>query len=105
MAKRYRRRGLDKTASRLVDFLADEGVTGATVLEIGGGIGEIGVELLRRGAASVVSLELSSEYDEDARRLAALAGVADRVQRRILDIAASPDQVDAADLVVLHRVV
>ena len=105
MAKRYRHRGLDGTATRLVDFLAADDLTGATVLEIGGGVGEIGVELLRRGAASVVTLELSSEYDEEARRLAAEAGVSDRVHRRILDIAASPDQVDAADLVVLHRVV
>ena len=31
--------------------------------------------------------------------------MADRVTRRVVDIAASPDQVPAADLVVLHRVV
>jgi 2-polyprenyl-3-methyl-5-hydroxy-6-metoxy-1,4-benzoquinol methylase len=103
-ARRYRRRGLDATATRLVEFLAP-GSVGATVLEIGGGVGEIGVELLRRGAASVTSLELSSAYDRDARRLAAEAGVSGRVERRIVDIAGSPDQVEAADLVVLHRVV
>ena len=105
MAKRYRRRGLDATATRLVDFLAAGDLTGATVLEIGGGVGEIGVELLRRGAASVTTLELSSTYDADARRLADEAGVGDRLERRIVDIAASPEEVDAADLVVLHRVV
>ena len=98
MARRYRRRGLDETATRLVEILAADAITGATVLEIG-------VELLRRGAASVVSLELSSEYDGEARRLATEAGVAARVERRIVDIAATPEQVDAADLVVLHRVV
>jgi magnesium-protoporphyrin O-methyltransferase len=37
--------------------------------------------------------------------LAREAGVADRVHRRIVDIAASPEQVAPADLVVLHRVV
>jgi magnesium-protoporphyrin O-methyltransferase len=63
------------------------------------------VELLRRGAASVTNLELSSAYDEDAQRLAAEAGVGDRVRRRIMDIAATPDEVEAADLVALHRVV
>lgn len=105
MAKRYRRRGLDATATRLVDFLAADDLTGATVLEIGGGVGEIGVELLRRGAAFVTSLELSSTYDADTRRLADEAGVGDRMERRIVDIAGSPDEVEPADLVVLHRVV
>ncbi len=38
-AARYRKRGLDKTARRMVDLLAGPGLRGATVLEIGGGIG------------------------------------------------------------------
>lgn len=108
VAKRYRRRGLDRTATRLVDFLVPDGpgdLAGLTVLEIGGGVGEIGIELLRRGAASVTEVELSTSYDEDARRLAQAAGVADRVHRRIVDIAAAPDEAEPADLVVLHRVV
>jgi magnesium-protoporphyrin O-methyltransferase len=32
-------------------------------------------------------------------------GVADRVQRRVVDLAATPEAVEPADLVVLHRVV
>ena len=107
VAKRYRRRGLDRTATRLVDFLVPDGldVAGATVLEIGGGVGEIGLELLRRGAAHVTEVELSHSYDEEARRLAEAAGVADRIERRIVDVADTPDAVEPADLVVLHRVV
>ncbi|MGZ8738018.1 MAG: methyltransferase domain-containing protein [Nocardioides sp.] len=105
MAKRYRRRGLDPTAGRLVDFLAGDDLAGATVLEIGGGVGEIGIELLRRGAAGVTNVELSSSYDEEAQRLAEEAGVADRVRRRIVDVADTPGGVEPADLVVLHRVV
>ena len=105
VAKKYRRRGLDPAATRMVDFLAGEDVSGATVLEIGGGVGEIGVELLRRGAERATTLELSSAYDDEARRLAEEAGVADRVHRTVADIATSPDDVESADLVVLHRVV
>jgi 2-polyprenyl-3-methyl-5-hydroxy-6-metoxy-1,4-benzoquinol methylase len=105
MAKRYRRRGLDGTAGRMVDFLARDGLTGATVLEIGGGVGEIGVDLLRRGAGSVTNVELSHAYDEEAMRLATDSGVADRIRRLILDFAASPGDVGPADVVVLHRVV
>ena len=44
-------------------------------------------------------------YDPLARALADRAGVADRIDRRVLDIAATPDLVDPADIVVLHRVV
>ncbi|MDQ4054354.1 MAG: methyltransferase domain-containing protein [Actinomycetota bacterium] len=104
-AKRYRRTGLDPTAARMVDFLAVGGLTGATVLEIGGGTGQIGIELLRRGASSVISLELSDAYDAEAMRLAQEAGVAGRIRRLIVDIAAAPETVQPADLVVLHRVV
>ena len=112
LARRYRRRGLDPTATWMVDFLATGGVDGATVLEVGGGVGEIGIELARRGAASVLTVELSGAYDEAAARLANEAGVADRMHRRLVDIAVdaapeadAPRSVEPADVVVLHRVV
>jgi 16S rRNA G966 N2-methylase RsmD len=105
MAKRYRRRGLAAEATQMVDFLSQVDLSGSTVLEIGGGVGEISIELLRRGAASATIAELSSSYDQEASRVAEEAGVADRVRRRIVDVAATPEAVDKADLVVLHRVV
>ena len=40
VAAKYRKRGLDKAASRIVSFLEREGVADASVLEIGGGVGE-----------------------------------------------------------------
>lgn len=101
MAKRYRKKGLDPTAQQMADFIASHGLEGATVLEIGGGVGELHLELLKRGAARATNLELSAEYDEEARRLA--GDLADRIERRIHDIAEAP--VEAADVVVLHRVV
>ena len=105
MATRYRRRGLDRTARRMVDVLERRGVQGATVLEIGGGVGEIQLELLTRGAASATNLELSPAYDAEAERLLAEAGLTGRVHRRTVDIAADPAEVAPADIVVLHRVV
>jgi cyclopropane fatty-acyl-phospholipid synthase-like methyltransferase len=105
LAKRYRKRGLDRTARRMADFVAAQGLEGATVLEIGGGVGEIQLELLKAGAARTTNLELSRAYDADARKLAEEHGVADRVERRLHDIAEAPEDVDPADVVVLHRVV
>jgi magnesium-protoporphyrin O-methyltransferase len=104
-ARRYRRRGLGSTERDMVDFLTRRGVSGASVLEIGGGVGEIQLELLRRGAARTTNLELVGSYDGPARELAEEAGLADRVDRRRHDIVEAPDQVETADIVVLHRVV
>jgi magnesium-protoporphyrin O-methyltransferase len=105
MASRYRKRGLDATARRMVGFLEQQGIAGATVLEIGGGVGEIHLELLRRGAERAVNLELSPAYDAEAARLAGEAGVQGRVERRLHDIAVDPEAIAPADIVVLHRVV
>jgi magnesium-protoporphyrin O-methyltransferase len=105
MANRYRRRGLDRTARRMVAFLEERGLEGATVLEIGGGVGEIQLELLKRGATRTLNLELSASYDEEARRLLREAGFEGRVERRLTDIATQPGEVGPADVVVLNRVV
>jgi len=105
MATRYRKRGLDKAAQRMVEFLEERGIEGATVLEVGGGIGEIQIELLRRGAGRSVNLELSQAYDEDAAILLREAGLEEKAERRLHDIADDPDGVERADVVVLHRVV
>lgn len=104
-ARRYGKRGLNPAASRIVQFVSDHGVQGASVLEIGGGVGEIQVELLRRGASNVTNLEISTNYEEEAALLLQRSGMAGRVSRRFLDIARSPEEVEAADVVVLHRVV
>jgi hypothetical protein len=105
VAKRYRKKGLDKTARRMVAFLDSRGIEGATVLEIGGGVGEIGLELLERGAARAVNLELSSAYEKEGTRLFREHGLEERVTWRLHDIAADPDPIDPADIIVLHRVV
>jgi 16S rRNA G966 N2-methylase RsmD len=105
LARHYRRHGVDKTARRMVTFLQRRGIEGATVLEIGGGVGEIQIELLKRGAAYAVNLELSPAYEPEARQLIHEAGLQDRTERRLHDIAVDPEGIEPADMVVLHRVV
>lgn len=105
LTRQYRRRGLDRTATRMVEFLEAQGVRDASVLEIGGGVGALQLELLRRGAARTTNLELVDSYEADAAELAMEAGVADRVTRRQLDLAQTPEGVEPHDIVVLHRVV
>ncbi len=105
VSRRYRRRGLSRTQRRLVGFLTEQGIEGASVLEIGGGVGEIQVELLLRGADRTTNLEISENYETAAAELLGEAGLTERVTRRFHDIAAAPDEVEDADIVVLHRVV
>ncbi len=105
MAARYRKRGLDKTARRMVTFLEQQGIEGATMLEVGGGVGEIQIELLQSGVEHAVNLELSPAYEHEAERLLQEAGLEERAERRLHDIAVDPEGVESADVVVLHRVV
>jgi magnesium-protoporphyrin O-methyltransferase len=104
-ARRFRRRGLDATARRLVDGVAERGIADATVLDVGGGVGGIEIELLRAGAARATSVELSHGYEEEARGLLAEAGLEGRVDRRVGDFVEEAPALDPADVVVMHRVV
>lgn len=104
-AKRYRRDGLDETAEGMTSFLRGRAIEGASVLEIGGGIGVIQIELLKAGAAQATNLELSPEYEDVAGELAREQGVAERVERRLGDVVSQPALAGEADAVVMHRVV
>ena len=104
-ARRYRRKGLDSTSRRIVDFLKAQGVEGRTVLEVGGGIGAIQLELLKAGAAHAVSVELTPTYEDVARQLVEEAGLAQRVERKVMDFAQAAAEVDAADVVIMNRVI
>ena len=104
-ARRYRRKGLDRNARRMVDELTARGVDGASVLEVGGGVGAIELELLTAGAARATNVELSPEYEEEARRLVLERGAAERVERRVADFVAAEREIPEADVVVMHRVV
>jgi magnesium-protoporphyrin O-methyltransferase len=102
-ARRYRSKGLAAASRWVVDAVREHGIEGRTVLEPGGGIGAVEIELLKAGAARSTVVELSPGYDRVADDLAREAGVADRVERRVGDFAA--DGTEPADVVVLHRVV
>jgi magnesium-protoporphyrin O-methyltransferase len=52
-----------------------------------------------------VNLELSPAYDHEAALLLREANLQERAERVLHDIAADPDAVGSADVVVLHRVV
>jgi magnesium-protoporphyrin O-methyltransferase len=100
-ARRYRKQGLGGTSRRLVELAGD--VSGETVLEVGGGVGAIELDLLAAGADRATNVELSGEYEEEAERLIAERGLSERVERRVADFVTEP--VEPHDVVVMHRVV
>jgi len=100
-AKRYRARGVRGTSQDLVELAGD--VSGASVLEVGGGVGAIELELLAAGAERATDVELSGEYEEEALKLLDERGLSDRVERRVGNFVEEP--VDPHDVVVMHRVV
>jgi magnesium-protoporphyrin O-methyltransferase len=104
-AKRYRKKGLDRAARRLVSHLTRRGIAGDAVLEVGGGVGAIQLELLKAGAARTTNVELSTGYDAAAAGLLTEASLEDNVDRRIGDFVALAGELEPADDVVLHRVV
>lgn len=103
--KRYRRHGPDATTRALIAAIAEEGVQGSALLDIGGGIGAISLELLGAGVASAESVDASAPYIEVAEAEAARRGYAERTTYRIGDFVAVADEVPPADIVTLDRMI
>ena len=104
-ARRYRRNGLDGTSKRIFDFIRERGVEGETLLEVGGGIGAIEIELLKAGMARAVNVELTPTYEAAAGELLVEAGLTGRVDRRLMDFAEAGTEVETVDVVVMNRVI
>jgi magnesium-protoporphyrin O-methyltransferase len=104
-ARRYRRKGLDGTSKRIFDFIKDRGVEGKTLLEVGGGIGAVEIELLKAGVTRAVNVELTPTYETAAGELLVESGLGDRVERLVMDFAEAGVEVQPADVVVMNRVI
>jgi predicted TPR repeat methyltransferase len=102
---RFRRRGPIPTTKRLIDALRSAGVSGATVLDIGGGIGAIHHTLLEAGASTAMQVDASFEYVQAAREETARNGHANRVLFLRGDFVQWAASVPDADIVTLDRVI
>lgn len=100
----YNRNGVDKMTEGIVEYMISRGMTGRTVLEAGGGIGALQVELLKAGAAHAINVELSGGYENVARELLEREGLADRSERLIGDFTEVAVDLEADD-VVMNRVI
>ncbi|HET6487689.1 MAG TPA: class I SAM-dependent methyltransferase [Spirochaetia bacterium] len=103
--KRHRMRGPRKTTQVLIDYLAAQGLAGATVLDVGGGVGALHQALLAAGAGRATDVDASAAYLRAAKSEALRKGVLERISFLHGDFVALAPTIDAADIVTLDRVI
>ena len=101
----YRKKGHGRLEREMIAAASADGLAGARVLEIGGGIGTIQAELLEAGAEHGEVIELVQAWEPYARELARDKRLDDRTSFRVADVLDDPEAADPADVVVMNRVV
>ncbi|OFW67647.1 MAG: hypothetical protein A2Z12_01450 [Actinobacteria bacterium RBG_16_68_21] len=101
----FRRKGLGSTAAAMVRALAERGLEGMTVLEVGAGPGTAQVALLEAGATRGVAFDLSPASAAVASELLAERGLRERVEWHTGDFVAERAEIVPADVVFLNKVV
>ncbi len=103
--QRYLDKGPDKTTQILIDALRSLDFKDKTLLDVGGGVGVISLELLKEGVSGVTHVEASSAYSEVAKREAKRRGYAERMQYYLGDFVDIAGKIPAAHIVTLDRVI
>ncbi len=101
----WRKHGLPAPTEELIEVLCADGIAGATVLDIGAGVGMVHIELLEAGAANAVDVDASTAFLSTARAEAERRGLAGRVDYRHGDAVELAATLPAADVVALDRVI
>ena len=101
----YRRLGPTGSTRRLIDALRTDDLRGSTVLDVGAGIGIVGLELLEAGAAAVTNVDAASAHVAVGRHEIERRHLSDRATFHQGDFVALAEQFEPADVVTLHRVV
>jgi magnesium-protoporphyrin O-methyltransferase len=103
--RRFERKGFEPSQKQLLEGIRQSGIEGASLLEIGSGVGHLHQTLLEQGAASATGVDLAPRMLEEARRWAADRGLADRTRYLEGDFVELADTIDAADITILDKVV
>ena len=104
-SRKYLRKGLDRRAAMVVGCLTDEGVSEASILEIGCGVGSLHMELLKQGAGRAIGVDVSQSYVEAAAGLSRTLGFQDATQYHMGNFVDLEEDIPSADIVVLDRVI
>jgi SAM-dependent methyltransferase len=100
-----RSRGPGPTTQELIDAIRAQRVEGATLLDVGAGVGAVHLALLEDGAARAVDVDASREYLASARAEAERRGMADRVTYHYGDLVELAAELPPTDVVTLDSVI
>jgi len=103
--KRYRKSGPDATTRLLLDALKTQGLLGATLLDVGAGIGVVHHELLSEGARSAIHIDATIANNDVAEQEATRQGHREQVIFIHGDFVDLAPEIAAADIVTLDRVI
>ena len=102
----YQKRGPSKTTRILLAALEAQGIADTTLLDIGGGVGDIELALLRAGIIrSATAVDASAAYLATAKAEAARLGYGDRVAYHHGDFVDLAPEIAPAGFVTLDRVI
>jgi 2-polyprenyl-3-methyl-5-hydroxy-6-metoxy-1,4-benzoquinol methylase len=102
---KYRKKGPKKTTSILARVITEHLKEGMTLLDIGGGIGDLQHLLLSQGISNSINCEASRAFIEACTEEATAHGYADRITHIHGDFAVVSKKVPKADIVTLDRVI
>jgi len=103
--RRFSKKGFEPSQQQLMQGIEQAGYQGATLLEVGSGVGYLHQALLAQGAKSAIGIDLAPDMLKEAQDWAEEKGLADRVQYIQGDFIELLDQVDVADVTILDKVV
>jgi magnesium-protoporphyrin O-methyltransferase len=103
--KKYRKNGPDKFTSRLLEALNQHKLNDLTLLDIGGGIGVLQHELIKKGVRKTTDVDASKEYIATAKELMQENDTEDKMKFIYSDFNDCYQDVEKHDIVTLSRVV
>jgi hypothetical protein len=103
--ERLRRNGPRPSTRELIEVIRHEGVEGATVIDIGAGVGAVHLALLEAGAVRAMDVDASREYQLAAADEAERRGLTGRVAYRYGDVVELADELPPAEVVTADAVI
>ncbi len=102
---RYRAKGPCKTTRMLIEAIKEADVGGQTLLDIGGGVGAIQLELLDAGLDHATDVDASTAFLAAAQEEARRRGLTEQVSYHLGNFVDLASEIAPADIVTLDRVI
>ena len=103
--RRFAKKGFEPSQVQLMAGLEQAGYQDASLLEVGSGVGYLHQVLLKQGAKNAVGIDLAVDMLKEAESWANEKGLSERTKYIQGDFIELLEQVEAADITILDKVV